>query len=149
MLKYSILLLFIMMLSHKSIGQSRDEIDKLLLSICNIKDSKNISNTEQAKKIVKYGVKNLPILATFFTDTTQTKVKSDCQDFYLRKGEIAIILADQIERMPYSHLTGIQNCLLEFCENNPNFIEYYLYAIRRGGVSIFKDKYLKWLREDK
>lgn len=50
--------------------------------------------------------------------------------------------------MPYFVLTGMQNCLLEFCENNPNLIEYYLPWINRDGVLNFKDKYINWLSKD-
>jgi hypothetical protein len=128
-----------------SVGQTRQSIDSLLSPLYDMKNSKNLSKKTQAKQIINYGHKVLPILATFFTDTTQTKIKSDCQNIYLTKGEVAIILSDRIEMMPYATLTGIQNCLLSFCKDNPNWIEYYLYAIRRGGTKLFKEKYTSWL----
>ena len=50
--------------------------------------------------------------------------------------------------MPYFTVTGIQNCLITFCENNPNLIEYYLWSIKRDGTEQFKEKYLAWLGSD-
>ncbi len=128
-----------------SVGQSRQLVDSLLLPLYNINNSKDLSKSIQAKQIIGYGEKVLPILSTYFTDTTQTKIKSECQSTYLSKGEVAIILCDRIEIMPYASLTGVQNCLVEFCKNNPNWIEYYLYAIRRMDIKIFKQKYTNWL----
>lgn len=43
---------------------------------------------------------------------------------------------------------GMRNCLLEFCENNPNLIEFYLDWINRDGVLNFKDNYINWLSKD-
>ena len=111
-------------------------------------NSKEISKTEQAQKIIQYGNKILPILADFFTDRTITNVKSECIERNLTKGEIAIIMADRIEIMPYFELTGVQNCLMTFCENNINFIEYYLSYIHRDGTEKFQKKYNEWLLSD-
>ena len=49
-----------------------------------------------------------------FTDRTPTKLIPDCIGRYLNKGEIAIILADRIEGMPYAKVTGVQNYTLTF-----------------------------------
>lgn len=129
-------------------AQSKSEIDYLLNEISETKDSKEITKTSQALEIITYGEKILPILTEFFIDSTPTSVKSECQNRNLTKGEIAIILADKMEWMPYFALTGMQNCLLEFCENNPNLIEYYLDWINRDGVLNFKNKYISWLSKD-
>lgn len=128
-----------------TIGQSSQVIDSLLLPLYDIPNSKDLSKAPEGKGIIKYGANVLPILASYFTDTTQTKVKSDCQDTYLTRGEIAMILADRTEIMPYALLTGIQNCIFEYCEDNPNFIEYYILAIRQNGVKLFEQKYSDWL----
>jgi len=129
-------------------AQSKQVLDSLLSPLYDIDNSKNISKAPQAKQIMNYGDKVLPILATYFADTTTTNIKSECQNIYLTKGEVAIILADRIEMMPYMTLTGIQNCLMEFCEGNPNLIEYYLTAIRRDNAKVFKEKYSDWLSSD-
>jgi len=129
-------------------AQSKSEIDYLLNEIAETKDSKEITETIQALEIIAYGGKVLPILTEFFIDSTPTSVKSECQNRNLTKGEIAIILADKVERMPYALLMGVRNCLLEFCENNPNLIEYYLPWINRDGALNFKVKYINWLSKD-
>jgi hypothetical protein len=47
--------------------------------------------------------------------------------------------------MPYYTVTGIQNCIVEYCKGNPNLIEYYLWAIKRDGVLLFQKRYTIWL----
>jgi hypothetical protein len=146
MVRLFLLLIFLASLSQMSFSQSATEVDSLLLNLYKVDDSKDLSTKPQAKTLMAYGSKALPILASKFTDTAHTQVKSACQNFYLTKGEVAIIMADRIETMPYAKLTGIQNCLLEFCKDNPNFIEYYLFAVRRNGVNSFQNQYLDWLK---
>ena len=127
------------------LSQTRHDIDSLLSEISKIENSKYVSANSAAIKLFSYNDKALKFLTTYFEDTTRTNVKSDCQNFFLKRGELAIIVADTIERMPYALLTGIQNCLLEFCENNSNLIEYYLDAIRRDEIQVFTRKYFDWL----
>ena len=146
MARQFLILTFLTFLFKLSFSQSNFEIDSLLFDLYTTDSSKDLSTRPQAKRILAYGDKVLPILALKFLDTIQTNVKSHCQDFYLTRGEVAIIMADRIELMPYATLTGIQNCLLEFCKDNPNFIEYYLYAVRRDKVQAFQRKYLDWLQ---
>jgi hypothetical protein len=126
-------------------SQTESEIDSLLIGIAETENSKEIIKTEQALKIMAFGEKSLPILAEFFPDSTLTNVKSECRERNLKKGEIAIIMADHIERMPYATLTGVRNCFMTFCENNPNLIEYYLPWINRDGIEKFQTKYVNWL----
>jgi hypothetical protein len=128
-----------------SFSQTESDINSLLNAIAVTKNSKGIIKTEQAIKLIDFGEKTLINLAEFFTESTLTKVKSECQERNLTKGEIAIIIADHIQNMPYALLTGIQNCLFTFCKDNPNWIEYYLWAIKRDGVEKFKEKYIDWL----
>jgi hypothetical protein len=148
MIKRITIFLLLSLLLGKSFSQSKKEVDSLLSEVNEIENSKYIASSEAAKKIIAYGDKALPLLASFFRDSIITNVKSDCQSVLLTKGEVAIIIADRIELMPYALLTGIQNCLLTFCENNPNLIEYYLDAIRRNGVQLFERKYSDWLISD-
>jgi len=126
-------------------SQTRSEIDLLLNGISETRNSKEITKTRQAKKIIAFGENSLKTLSHFFTDSSLTKIKSECQKRNLTKGEIAIIVADKIERMPYFQLTGMQNCFLEFCKDNPNLIEYYLPSIKYIGIEKFKEKYVEWL----
>ncbi len=129
-------------------AQTASEINSLLNGISATENSVGITKTKQAEKIIAFGQNSLPILAEFFSDSTLTKVKSDCQKRNLTKGEIAIIMADRIEIMPYGLLTGVQNCLSEFCEDNPNWIEYYLSWIKADGIENFKIKYSNWLHDE-
>ena len=130
------------------LAQTEYEIDSLLNGIAETENSVEITKTKQAEKIIAFGEKSLPILAEFFTDSTWTNVKSECQERNLTKGEIAIVLADRIEGMPYATITGVQNCLLTFCEGNPNLIEYYFWSIKDNGIESFKKEYIKWLESD-
>ncbi len=121
-----------------SYSQTESEIDSLLTGISETENSKGIIKTEQAEKIKEFGEKSLIVLAEFFTDSTLTKVKSDCHNRNLTKGEIAIIIADRIEGIPYFTVFRIQNCTLTFCENNPNRVEYYL----GGNNEIIQERYM-------
>ena len=145
MKKNGLILLTILLNLNLSFSQTESEIDLLLNGISETENSKEIIKTEQAKKIIAFGENSLKTLAEFFTDSTLTKVKSECQERNLTKGEIAIIIADRIEGMPYFIVTGVQNCTMEFCENNPNLIEYYLPWIEKDGGKSFKEKYIYWL----
>ena len=146
MKKKQIILTILILNLNLCFAQTKYEIDFLLNKISETENSKSIVKIEETKQIMNFGKKILPILAEFFTDTIQTKVFSECQNRYLKKGEIAIIIADRIERMPYFTLTRIQNCILSFCENNPNWIEYYLWAINENGMELFKKNYIIWLK---
>ena len=135
------------LVGFSSIGQTATEIDRLISILAKTTDSRDITKKPEARRILDYGDNVLPLLATFFTDTTITMANSDCQKVFLNKGEIAIILADRIEIMPYATLTGIQNCILSFCDDNSNLVEYYVTAIRRDIIS-FQHKYQNWLTSD-
>ena len=141
-------LIIFILITNFCLSQTKTEIDSLLNVIGRINDSKEITKTEQAKKLDEYGWKILPIMAEFFVDSTETKVKSECLGRNLTKGELTIIMADRIEGMPYAPLTGIQNCIGTFCEKNINIIEYYLDFIKRDGVGKFQVKYNDWLKSD-
>ena len=145
MTKRIAILLLLFLQFDRTFSQSKKEIDSLLSVVNEIENSKSITSSPAAIKIIAYGGKVLPLLASYFQDTIKTHIKSDCQDILLNKGEVAIIIADRIELMPYALLTGIENCLLQFCKDNPNWIEYYLVAIRRDGVKTFSRKYSDWL----
>ncbi|MGH1383757.1 hypothetical protein [Kordia sp.] len=145
MKKKELLLLTLLLNFTFSISQTKTEIDSLLNRITKTENSKEIIDNVDAKRVIAYGERSLMILANFFVDTTLTKVKSECNDGYLTKGEIAIILADRIERMPYFTVTRIQNCTLTFCKNNPNLIEYYFSSNNFLNNKVFQNRYIEWL----
>lgn len=146
-MKKQLLITFILIFNF-GLSQTKTEIDSLLNEISKTENSKEIRNTNEAKKFVDYGWKILPILSDFFTDQTETNVKSECVSRNLTKGEIAIIISDAIEGMPYAKITGVQNCTLTFCEKNLNLIEYYLDFIKSDGIEKFQTKYNLWLASD-
>jgi hypothetical protein len=148
MKKIRLTLIFGILISSFGFSQSKSDIENQLDEIYKIENSREIRKTEQAEKLIKYGWRILPTLAEFFSDQTLTKIKSECNDRILNKGEIAIIIADRIEGMPYARITGIQNCTLTFCEQNANLVEYYLSFIERDGIENFKKNYLNWLKND-
>lgn len=132
-----------------SFSQQNDNLNYFLDEISQLENSKEILNDKNSQIIIQKGIEMLMPLSDTFTDFTITSVKSECQDKFLTKGEISIILADHILKMSYFLVTGIRNCLMTFCEDNPNLIEYYLDAIDRKGVSKFKEDYQKWLKKTK
>lgn len=140
-----IILLTILLNFNLGFSQTESEVNSILNEIAKTENSIGIVKTEQAEIIMAFGGKSLPILADFFTDSTLTEIKSECNSRILTKGELAIIIADRIESMPFALLTGVQNCTMEFCENNPNLIEYYLPWIKKDGGKSFKEKYINWL----
>lgn len=145
MKKIRLIISFLLLNISFVLAQTKTEMDSLLNIIGEIENSKHISKTEETQKIIEIGANSLIILADFFTDQTKTNVYSDCQNRTLIKGEIAIIIADRIEGMPFAKLTGVQNCLLEFCKDNPNLIEYYFPWIAKDEAITFKQKYTEWL----
>lgn len=136
--------LLVLSFTHAAFSQSRQQVSALLDSIMTVKNSKGIAKTF-APDIAPYTKKTLPVLATFFADTTETNVYSECLERKLSRGELAIIVADLTESMPYYQVTGIQNCLLEFCKGNPNLIEYYLDGIKYKETADFIQKYTAWI----
>ncbi len=148
MKKIRLTLIIGVLISSFGFSQSKSDIGNLLDGISTIGNSKEITKTEQAEKLIEYGWRILPTLAEFFTDQTSTNIKSECHDRILNKGEVAIIMADRIEGMPYARVTEIQNCTLNFCEKNANLIEYYLPYIRSNGIEEFQKNYMDWLASD-
>jgi hypothetical protein len=148
MSKYLITAILLLLFGKQVLSQPKHQIDSLLSAVCLTQNSKDIIKSKPAKKLMLYGKNLLPTLVDFFKDTTLTLVKSDCQGRFLNRGEVAIIIADHIELMPYFTVTGIQNCTLEFCPNNPNLIEFYLNAIKHDGMASFCKKYTAWLNSD-
>jgi hypothetical protein len=141
--KYILSVLLVTVLHNKTLAQLNHRVDSLLLLVYNTDSSKQIAGTEAGQRLMAYGYHLLPMLTMKFYDTTVTGVASSCVNRFLTRGEVAIILADRIEGMPYCFLTGVQNCLLQFC--GPNKIETYLWWIRRNGIATFAKKYRQWL----
>ena len=92
------LILISFLIQSSTFGQTETEINSLLEAIAKTSNSKDISKTKEFKSIAKYNKKVLPILGTFFMKSDETLTFSECANRQLTKGEIAIIVADQIKR---------------------------------------------------
>ncbi len=145
MKKFLTSLFLLFLVSQLGLAQNEDEIKSLLNGIPDSIYANSMKIALQSKRIISFGEKALPVLAVSFTDSTISNNKSRCQQKYLTKGEIAILLADLIEPIPYSTVTGAPSCELFFCQENSVLIEYYLPAIKAYGLENFKKKYLLWL----
>lgn len=143
--KYFTLTLIFILFSGLVFGQSKNEIEDLLIKVCKVSDSKDIIRNESTMKIEDYQEDALKTLANFFTDNYKTEVYSKCLKRKLSRGEVAIIICDRIEIMPYFELIKIQNIGLSFCKDNPNFVEPYLDIIKKQSIQTFQQKYLEWL----
>lgn len=141
-----LILIFFFTLSVKA--QINDKVEHELNKILQVKNSKDIRHSSNLFILQKeYGKKSLVYLAKFFDIPTITKVYSDCHKRFLTKGEVAIIIADQIERMPYFELTGIQNCTLTYCDDNSNLIEYYFDYLK--SYNEFQLKYYQHIKSSR
>lgn len=142
------LIIILISFSGFAFSQSKSEIEDLLIEVCKVSDSKDIIKNEAASKISDYQEEALQILPDFFIDDSKTDVYSKCLKRKLSRGEVAIILCDRIEIMPYFQLIGMQNFTFSFCEDNPNFIESYLDIINKQSTKKFKEKYVLWLNSE-
>lgn len=129
-------------------GQSKVEIENLLTDVCKVRNSKDIIRNESAMKISDYQEDALNVLPEYFTDNSKTEVYSECLKRKLNRGEVAIILCDRIEIMPYFELVGMHNSAFLFCKDNPNFVEPYLNIIKKQSPKNFKEKYVEWLHSE-
>lgn len=144
---FTLSIIFILF-SNLIFGQSDNEIEKLLIDVCRVSDSKDIIRDKSAMQISDYQDKSLNILTDFFIDDSKTEVYSKCLKRKLNRGEVAIILCDRIEIMPYFQLIKMQNTGLSFCKDNPNFVEPYLDIIKKQSTKAFQEKYVKWLHSE-
>ena len=148
-MKQSTIIIITIVLGFQLNAQSKHEISSLIDVISSEVDSSQfIARHKSSNSILKYGALAIPVLVELFENDEKTRIYSACQEKFLSKGEVAIILADRIERMPYAIVTRIQNCTLQFCENNLNLIEYYLWAIQRDGVQVFIGRYKTWFNSE-
>lgn len=146
--KFFTLIIILISFSGFTFSQSKGEIENLLADVCKIPDSRSIIKSESVSEISDYQEEALSILPEFFTDDSKTEVYSKCLKRKLTKGEVAIILCDRIEIMPYFQLIGMHNFALSFCQDNPNFIEAYLDIIKKQSTQKFKEKYVLWLNSE-
>ena len=145
MIRLPLLLVVLMVCSLTSLAQTQSDLNALLARLSG--QSEHITKNISVLKFVSKGKELLPVLCGKFTDSTKSLVFSKCANRLLTRGEIAIIIADRIESMPYFLLTGLQNCTMDMCKDNPNVVEYYLDFIKlRGMTATFQKRYIDWLK---
>jgi len=142
-MKLVLSLFMLLTVARHASSQTKEDVAAVLDKISTLDDSKRILDNFR-KQITGYDKKSLPVLAGFFQDTSMTSVYSHCLSRKLTKGELAIIVADLTETMPYAQVTQVQNCTLTFCDKNPNLIEYYLDYIAKD-VAGFTKRYTAWI----
>lgn len=145
-MKRSYFIVFYLIFLNFSFAQTKEEINTLLNEITeSVSDSKEIHKSPKVQQLREFGESVYPFLSDLFIDSTETKVHSECNNRFLNKGELAIILSEQNYNLPYFKLTQIQNCTLNSCEGNPNLIECYLDAIQRN-PNEFKFRFDLWVK---
>lgn len=108
-------------------------------------NSKSITDNSIANSIQERGRPMLPLLMKHLSDTTETCIYSDCIGRNLRLGEVVFTILESVDGIPYFLITGIENCTLTFCDDNPNGIEYYFPAeFDSKRLSRYASNYEEW-----
>ena len=68
-----------------SFAQTKMEVDSLLIEIGKIENSKYITKNSSAIKLNSYGDKSLKVLASYFSDTNQTSIRSECHSTIFKR----------------------------------------------------------------
>jgi len=84
----------------------------------------------------------IPELIKLLVDTSTSKVKNINTDTYYKKGDLALILINYIEWVPFYSITRVQWCICCDCGNMPNGFLQYLDANRPE----FQNKYVLYFR---
>ena len=76
--------------------------------------------------ILKKGPRIIPSLITVLTDTTKTSIIDKCTGKYFTMGQLAYILIDNIERIPFALVTGISADVIRGCSYLADGVLYYV-----------------------
>ena len=87
-------------------------------------DSKKIKDHPCLQRIIGQ-VKDPVLLIDDLDNVDSSLVYSHCKSRPLTFGEVALIIMERIEHIPYATALGIQNCTHAHCEDNSNLIEYF------------------------
>ncbi len=87
-------------------------------------DSKEIKDHPCLGRIIGQ-VEDPLLLINDLDNVDSSLVYSHCKSRYLTFGEVALIVMERIEHIPYATALGIQNCTHAHCEDNLNLIEYF------------------------
>ena len=76
--------------------------------------------------IIKNRKSSIPYLIRQLTDTTDTEVFSQFSKRYLKRSDLALLLINDIEQIPFAKITQIQWCICCDCFNFPvDFFQYF------------------------
>jgi hypothetical protein len=117
-------------------GEVKSNLSKISSEI-SISDSIVLCTSGQ--KLFHSGTNILPFLKDCFQDSTPTTVFSKCNNRTLKRGEIAILVANEISPIPIAQVVGIQQCTPPF-----RGVEYFLYRIEEN-PEMFISKYTDWI----
>ncbi len=76
--------------------------------------------------IIKDGKSAVPYLIRQLIDTTDTKIFSQFLKRYLKRSDLALLLINDIEHIPFAKITRMQWCICCDCINFPvDFFQYF------------------------
>lgn len=85
----------------------------------------------------------IPTLIDLLSDTSPSKVKKDSTSYY-KKGDLAAIIINQIEFMPFAKLTQSQWCICCDCGGLPsdflNFLDSHRLEFQKNYKAYFKSQ---------
>lgn len=87
-------------------------------------DSKEIKEISCLKQLIAR-IEDPIFLIDDLDNVDSSMVYSQCKSRHLTYGEVAFIIMEHIEPIPYSMALGIQNCTHAHCADNANLIEYF------------------------
>ena len=86
----------------------------------------NKLNDASFQMIVSYDTVAIPYLINKLNDTTLTEIYNSCSKNNFKIGDIAFLLINDIEQIPYSTVTNTQWCLVGQCGKLPDYFFNYL-----------------------
>lgn len=129
----------------QQMNQEEFEIKRIINLLAKQKIASSlIFHSPQGKQIIDKGEKVLPYLQFSFADTVTSRVYSLANNRYLKRGEIAILIAGSIKTIPIAYVVGVQQCIRPFDFN----IEHYLWKIEKD-PKYFNERYKEWIQEEK
>ena len=138
-MRISFFILITLLLANSTTnGQNQNSINRMIAMVKSVPSKyvtvfadKRDANKFDQKEDVWYGViKHYDTLAIKFlinliTDTTNTKIQNACTKEKYKIGDLAVLLINDIEQMPYATVTRSQWCLWSMCGILPEgFISY-------------------------
>lgn len=153
-------LILLTTLSVQASSQSQPTIDRMIRMIKTVPAKYNRQNTGPIQFpprtaptpdfwwdcIVHYDTSAIKYLAQRITDTTETSIPIECTTLNYRIGDLAILLINDIEQIPWAAVTNIQWCIFSRCSMLPEaFLEWV--ATNRAK---FRSQYLTyWASEER